>query len=415
MLKQLAIKNVKSFSDVTLPLQSFTVLLGTNASGKSNVRDILRFLHGLSRGYKLVELFAGRYEGSDKVWGGVRGGPYGFISYGNKSCEIDVSFNDNDLQYHIAVQEMRNKQIRIMDEWLQDGSIKHFTTRNSNNERPNKKARIARIWLPPGGDHRKGHTEEPLNDEPLIPQAEEYLSERADGIAQESRSHVRWVLSMFSSMRFLDLSPNSMREPTYPGPLALGDAGENLSTVLYNLIYRADRGGDITAWLRELTPLDVAAIEFDKDNRGRLSLVLVENDKTRISLESASDGTLRFLAYLALAFTTSTPTTCFVEEIDNGIHPARLRLLVELLETQTSNGMLQVVASSHSPALLNLLSYDTLMGAQLLYRNEDSVSSKAIQLRDLPDFDRIISRRHPGTLMESGWFENTVEALDYQG
>ena len=74
MFKELNIKNIKSFNSASIPLSNFTVLLGTNASGKSNVRDVMRFIHGLSRGYKLAELFGGKYEGSDKIWGGVRGG-----------------------------------------------------------------------------------------------------------------------------------------------------------------------------------------------------------------------------------------------------------------------------------------------------------------------------------------------------
>jgi len=214
-------------------------------------------------------------------------------------------------------------------------------------------------------------------------------------------------------MRFLDLSPNAMREPTYPGPLSLGDSGENLSTVLQNLVDSGGRERDIREWLNVLTPMDVAALDFEKDSRGRISLVLVEHDKRRTSAESASDGTLRFLAYLALAFSTTSPTTCFVEEIDNGIHPSRLQLLVELVETQSKDRNLQVVASSHSPALMNLLSDETLASSALVYRTDKSPSSKVKMLRDLPNFLTIAKKRQPGALMEAGWFENTVESLDF--
>src|SRR5579862_2463141 len=145
MFKELKVKNIKSFTDATIPMSNFTVLLGTNASGKSNVRDIMRFLHGLSRGYKLVELFAGKYEGRDKIWGGIRGGPNEFIRSGAKTGELDVAFSDNELRYHIALQEVRGKPIRIFDEWLTNGAIKLYSSRNDYNEHPNMKARVIRI------------------------------------------------------------------------------------------------------------------------------------------------------------------------------------------------------------------------------------------------------------------------------
>jgi len=397
-----------------MPLGSFTVLFGSNASGKSNLRDVMRFLNGISRGYKLVELLAGKFEGNDRIWAGVRGGPNKFIRSGAKAGDVEVIFTNSDLSYRITLQEVRGKPIRVYDEWLKSGQESLFSTRDSDGFRANLKAtKVVRVWLKAGGDHRRGHTEDVLNDEPVISQIEEFLSKRNDDKGQLIREGVDAAVTSLSAMRFLDLSPNAMREPTYPGPLSLGDSGENLSTVLQNLVDSGGRERDIREWLNVLTPMDVAALDFEKDSRGRISLVLVEHDKRRTSAESASDGTLRFLAYLALAFSTTSPTTCFVEEIDNGIHPSRLQLLVELVETQSKDRNLQVVASSHSPALMNLLSDETLASSALVYRTDKSPSSKVKMLRDLPNFLTIAKKRQPGALMEAGWFENTVESLDF--
>jgi len=45
----------------------------------------------------------------------------------------------------------------------------------------------------------------------------------------------RVVADFLKSIRFLDLAPDAMRTPSTPGEQALGDRGENLSTVLNNL------------------------------------------------------------------------------------------------------------------------------------------------------------------------------------
>ena len=51
-----------------------------------------------------------------------------------------------------------------------------------------------------------------------------------------------------------------------------------------------------------------------------------------------SDGTLRFAAIAAAFFQLDMPGIITIEEIENGIHASRLRLLVELMRSQTAAG-----------------------------------------------------------------------------
>lgn len=50
MLKELHLKNWKSFKEATLYIDPLTVLIGTNASGKSNVLEALEFLRRMASG-----------------------------------------------------------------------------------------------------------------------------------------------------------------------------------------------------------------------------------------------------------------------------------------------------------------------------------------------------------------------------
>lgn len=50
MLKKLILENWKSFRYVELPIDPLTVLIGTKASGKSNVVDALEFLRRTATG-----------------------------------------------------------------------------------------------------------------------------------------------------------------------------------------------------------------------------------------------------------------------------------------------------------------------------------------------------------------------------
>jgi len=59
MITSVRLVNFKNFADETLRVGPFTVIVGANASGKSNIRDAFRFLHGIGRGYTLAEIMAG--------------------------------------------------------------------------------------------------------------------------------------------------------------------------------------------------------------------------------------------------------------------------------------------------------------------------------------------------------------------
>ncbi|NJM35747.1 MAG: AAA family ATPase [Rhodomicrobium sp.] len=61
MLKKLRLERFKNFKEAELTLGPLTTLVGTNASGKSNIRDAFRFLHGISRGYSLAEIIGEKY------------------------------------------------------------------------------------------------------------------------------------------------------------------------------------------------------------------------------------------------------------------------------------------------------------------------------------------------------------------
>ena len=63
MLKRVHIKGYKSLVDVELCLEPLTVLIGVNASGKSNFLDALQLLAGLATSRTLKQAFDPPYRG----------------------------------------------------------------------------------------------------------------------------------------------------------------------------------------------------------------------------------------------------------------------------------------------------------------------------------------------------------------
>ncbi len=107
MIQELRLRGFKNFLDATLPLGNLTLLVGTNASGKSNLRDAFRFLHGVSRGYTLAEIIGEKWiEGGSLQWKGIRGGTReaGYCGRLMFSLEAVLSTDATDTyRYRIAV------------------------------------------------------------------------------------------------------------------------------------------------------------------------------------------------------------------------------------------------------------------------------------------------------------------------
>ena len=96
MITSLRLVNFKNFADETLHVGPFTLIVGANASGKSNIRDAFRFLHGIGRGYTLAEILGGKNGGGgQKEWDPIRGGPFDVSQMNPLHTYIPAQFSIN--------------------------------------------------------------------------------------------------------------------------------------------------------------------------------------------------------------------------------------------------------------------------------------------------------------------------------
>lgn len=196
-----------------------------------------------------------------------------------------------------------------------------------------------------------------------------------------------------------------------PGQDVLGDNGRNLSSVLLAITQDAQSKQNLLSWVQELTPMDPVDFEFPADPAGRVLATLIERNKQKITLASASDGTLRFLAFLAAFLGPHPSSFYFFEELENGIHPTRVSLLVGLIESHVKSRNIQVVATTHSPQLLGRLSKETLEHASLVYRLPAEPDGRVIRVLDMPYAKRLIKKQKLSHLFGSGWFETTAHFM----
>jgi len=404
MLKKLHLHDFKSFRDSVLDLGPFSLVVGTNASGKSNVRDAFRFLHGIGRGYGLAEIFGSKYIDRVIQWTGIRGGTREAAFMGKSSFQLDIEL-DGGLIYSIGVGTESSQQgPRLLSETLRDAEGALFEAYADDDQ-------VVTVTIKAGGNYRKGHSERFAANKPILTQIRRRLEEkeRTDSSAKRIVQAAERAIVSLSSMQFLDLSPEAMREPSQPGQNELGDHGENLSSVLQAICQDPNQKAALIEWVQALTPMDAVDLEFPLDLTGSTLVTLVERSGRRISAHSASDGTLRFLAVIAALLGPYPAQFYLFEELENGIHPARLYLLLQLIEQKISAGSIQIVATTHSPQLLGLLGPRSLEHASLIYRLEHHDEARIKRIVDMPDARRIIEAHGLADLLASGWMEDTME------
>lgn len=431
MISSLRLEDFKNFRDAELQLGNLTLLVGTNASGKSNLRDAFRFLHGISRGYTLAETIGEKYVGGSPEWLGIRGGTREVAYFGSSEFTLTAHLNVKRFgrrvlaardrsrrpkviprvsripyKYSITISvEDNGKPPRVVREslWMRSDEMV-FDSDPADNPPSNRKRHLLTVRLPRNRKQRiLGPKLDFVSTQPALTQITDNEEAPAAAIAAAND-----VLKSLRSMRFLDLSVAAMRNPSVPGQDVLGDRGENLSSVLQAICEVEPTKKSMLEWIRQLTPLDVVDFEFVTDQTGRVLVSLVEADGTTTSAYSASDGTLRFLAMIAALLGPKPARFYFFEELENGIHPTRLSLLLELIESRVGDGEIQMVATTHSPQLLAFMSEESREAASLVYRHEDEKEAHITRIVDIPEARRVLENRNLGRLHESGWLENAV-------
>lgn len=404
MLTSLRLVGFKNFRDATLEMGPLTLLVGANASGKSNLRDAFRFLHGIARGYSLAEIIGEKYgEGGERVWRGIRGGIREFAFQGDNLCAFEASFSLGQETYNYALEiriESGVNPPKVVGERLRSGGRVIFQSIDADPGNPG----FLDVHLA-GNDEDLAVSVQCLRYFTVLNQI---ALENISNIFLDTHEAARKTLGAFASMRFLDLDPEALRRPSIPGQTILGDKGENLSSVLQAICQQPESKAALLSWVAELTPMDAIDFEFPADHAGRVLLTLVERSGQRISAYSASDGTLRFLAMIAALLGPDASRFYFFEELDNGIHPARLHLLLNLIERQAALGKVQVVATTHSPQLLALLSPGTLEHASLIYRLPDSHEGRIKRILDIPGAAEVIEKQDIAKLHATGWLEDAA-------
>jgi predicted ATPase len=148
-------------------------------------------------------------------------------------------------------------------------------------------------------------------------------------------------------------------------------------------------------------------IEFVEAPGKRVDLRLRLADGAEwVVAENLSQGTLYLLALLTLVFDPAPPAVVCIEELDRGVHPRMLREMRDLLyrlsypkETGADNPAVQVIATTHSPYLLDLFRDHP---EEVIITEKHGAAARFTRLDQCADLTNVLSSGSLGDLWFSG-------------
>ncbi|AYF88155.1 ATP-binding protein [Pseudomonas sp. DY-1] len=408
MLKSIHIESFKSYLSQDLQLAPLTLMIGANASGKSNALEAFRFLCWLSQGQKLSVL-KHRVDDSEEI---LRGQIKDLGYLGASSIKLGCHTDDkgwDKLEVEIAIRE---NELHITQESISSPSENFPLYRVEQAATGlNSDIRVAYNNFARGGKKPQVTCTDQIAV--MCQLASSALFESGHKKAQvEIPKATDKFQSLLSNTLFLDPVPSLMRGDSYPDKKLRGDCS-NLSGVLHTLWQDDVARPIIIEFIRSLPEQDVKSIDFFADRRGRFSLELVEsfgNVERKWSVEVLSDGTLRVLAIAAALLSAPEGSTVVIEEVDNGIHPSRARQLLKTMRDQATARNIRLLLSTHNPALMDALPDEALADVVFCYRDSLQGDSRLLRLSDLQDYAALVSQGPLGELITNGIVDRFVKS-----
>jgi predicted ATPase len=406
------ISGFRSLHDFQICLKpGLNVLLGANGSGKTNFIEFLDFITNLVRhnsatavseagGVARVFSQESLKKKIPRVTARIRGladlEPFAIQDvrkrYFKFEYEVDIRYSKFHTSIYIANEKIKFRNLHTDEHTLDaDGAVGsleihrktplvdddprwtfgHYLVSNSSRN-PLRYVHAHRMI---GRSNKRPEPGEArlqlLSQAPAVAPDESILSAR---IAFPALEAVRYALSRGRSF---NLNPQRARTPDDISKIPVIEAdGAGLSSTIYQMQqakradfrptpgrrrFQKDSLETIIAWTQIVIP-DLKDITATADpHTGKYLVYLhVGDESLKIPLQSASDGTLKWLAFVCLAVSPGAEYT--FEEPENFLHPKMQQYLISLLRDSMDDDIpKRYIISTHSETIINQCHPDELI------------------------------------------------------
>jgi len=324
------IKNFKSLENVELNFRDLTIIVGANATGKSNCLKALEFLNELVRdglpqnAIKIQE----NYLRTD-------------IDSNNLTLEINLEEDKTPINYELIL-AVNGNVCSFAQENLKIDTIKVINITNNQ----------GKVW-----------DEDGQNEQVYQSQTGNLALKSAGNFGKKPRTSN--LHNFIDKWKFYNFSPNKIKSkneflPVLAELLAdqygisyLDSIGFHSQAFLLNWSFsQKEKFQEINQEFTEYLGISLKVIDDDS------TIKVQEIDGKEVNLSDLSDGTLRIIAYYILLYQDNLPPLIGIEEPERNLHPAILTTVASILKKLSQRT--QVVITTHSSQLLDCFSSDEI-------------------------------------------------------
>jgi len=395
-LLRLEVENFRSLRKVSLPLGDLNVLVGPNGAGKTNVLEVFKFLADIIR-TDLEPALNSRHGFDEIVFRGGAQPPASIRIEVTATWTTHSSLNAPD-NYNLLITRPRRRVVGSPVRILRRETFQFKRTGGRGRRITISGAKATVV------DIDRAQQEEPESSIGIQPLSSG-LSTLPRLSDEAGAAEVSAVADRLASFRVFDVSVNAARLPSRLPRIRepLEEDASNLASFLLSLSRNHERewshlvqdAASIVPNLRDI------GFEYPSGAGREVVVVLDERGLRRpTQLADASFGTVRLLGLLSLLYDPDPPALTCVEEIDHGLHPQALELLVERLREASERT--QFIIATHSPALADRLKPSELVVCE---RREDG--SSAIPAVSLDQVEHIVQESE-GLPLGELWFSGAL-------
>ncbi len=337
MLSQIALRNLLSFgpTGIDLPLRPLNVLIGPNASGKSNLIEAISLLQAMP--VDLTEPIKDGGGVGDWLWRGAKR-PTATIE-----VVVDYPQGRQALRHRFEFTEV-GQRFEMVDEWIE-------------NEHAYEQHQRAYFYYRFQAGHPvlkvSGSAERPLRREDMNPE-QSIVAQRRD---PDQYPEITFLASQYARIRlYRDWAFGRYTPPRTPQKT--DEKNDQLLPDSRNLALMVNKlKRDVKAKRKfvELLGTFIDGVnDADVQIEGGTAQLFLEEGSFAVPATRLSDGTLRFMCLLVVLLNPEPPPLVCIEEPELGLHPDAINIVGELLIEASTKA--QLIVTTHSDVLLDAMS-----------------------------------------------------------
>lgn len=389
-LRQMKVSNFKSFEEIQVDFGRFNVLIGANASGKSNFVSVFTFLKDIVEGGLDNAL---SLQGKDYVRNINLGSSQplsiellvdieekGMIVSGEKSNFAQIS--PLEFSYKFAI-EFRGRKYKIIEEELAIGiKIVHLCRENDEFIETDTPKRGKIVFSKENGKIKQTIDED-------IKEVREYsvfsamdrlsrhLFEKKLFLESETPFFflpINYQLRDFiRTISLYNFDPKLSKLATQiAGPSELKPDGSNLAIVLKNILEDKKEKEKFIGIVKNVLPfIEDINVEKLMDKSLIAHLKEIYSKQKNLPAFLISDGTVNITALIIALYFEKKPLLIF-EEPERNIHPYLISRVIEMMKDVSEDmKKRQIIITTHNPEVVKHAEIDHLL---FMYRDENGFS-----------------------------------------